>query len=186
MTQLKALSVLHFRAYVLEKHGQEGVALVQAAMSERAQASVYSDHLMATDWIDIAYCLEHGMAFDRVFGSGDGSACAIAIRSITISHSTGLYRAMFQGTTPRAVLEKSSRLWSRYYDRGDSVVEFHSETFATKRILNCPDLPLHHDWFLVPYYEELLRLCGAKEPSARHVKCVALGADCCETEVRWK
>jgi hypothetical protein len=34
--------------------------------------------------------------------------------------------------------------------------------------------------------QELLRLCGALEPHARHVQRVALGADSCVTVIKWK
>jgi hypothetical protein len=140
---------------------------------------------LATDWVEIRYCIEHAVAIDRVFGSGDGTTSAQVIREITINHFQSLYRSVFTGMSPRGMLEKTGRLWNRYYDQGETEVKFLDDTHAIKRIVNCTDLPLHHDWFLLPYYEELLRLCGAQDPVARHTKCVALKAKYCETELRW-
>jgi hypothetical protein len=185
MTHFKALSLIQARIYVRERWGDDGIAKLQHELSPAACTAVYSEQLLATDWVDIRYCIEHAIAIDRVFGNGDGRTSAEMIRGITHNHFSSLYRSMFTGVSPRAMLEKTSRLWNRFYDQGETEVEFPNNTCAVKRILNCPDLPLHHDWFLVPYYEELLRLCGAQDPVVRHTKCVALKAKYCETELRW-
>lgn len=185
MTKFKALSFLQARDSVRETYGERGCVLLQAALSDAARAELYSDELLPTDWVDLTHCVEHTVVLDRVLGLGDGATSEALIRRLTKSQFAGLYRSVL-ATTPRAMLEKSCRLWSRYYDRGESTVEFHGPTHATKRILHCRDLPLHHDWILTPYYEELLLLCGASRAKARHVRCVALGAECCETEIRWE
>ena len=186
MTNFKALSLIQARNYVRDTYGEEGVLRVKAALSAAARDAVYSEHLMATDWVDIEHCIEHVVTIDRVFGDGDGSTSATLVRTITNNHFNSLYRPVLAASSPREMLERTSRLWNRYYDRGETSVEFPSRGFAIKRVIDCPDLPLRHDWFLVPFYEELLMLCGATEALARHTRCVALGAECCVTEIRWK
>lgn len=186
MTKFKALGVLQSRSYVLEKFGQEGVDRIKRELTPAAWDVVYSEQRMATDWVELDACIEHMEVLDRVLGNGDGQTALAMIREITQQHYQSLYRAVVTNATPRSVLEKSSRMWGRYYDRGESSVEFPGETFALKRIIKAPDLPLHHEWLISPYYDVLLRMCGAEDVSTRHIKCVAHGADQCVTEVRWR
>jgi hypothetical protein len=186
MTKLKALSVLQCREYVFETHGAEGIERVKAAMKPAARDAVYADHLVATDWLEVEYGVEHARAYDRVFGIGDGSMAFRMLHELTARHATSLYKAVLVGESPRVVIERSSRLWTRYYDQGEVHVEFVGETTAIKRIVGCPDLPRYHDWLTSPYYEAVLKQSSARDIVVKHTKCVANGAECCETELRWK
>lgn len=187
MTKLKALSVLQCREHILGRYGEDGIRRVQDALSPAARAVIYADDLISTDWIEMAHAVEHAQAYDLAFGTGDGEAAAQMIHEITAQHFNGLYRSVFAAAaTPLAVLERSSRLWSRFYDQGESQIEIHSETSVTKRVLGCPDMPRDHDCLMSPYYEELVRQCGGRDVICKHTRCVALGADRCETTIRWR
>jgi hypothetical protein len=39
---------------------------------------------------------------------------------------------VFLGMSPRAMLEKTGRLWNRYYDQGATEVEFINDSCAVK------------------------------------------------------
>ena len=186
MTRLKALSVIQCRDYILETRGPEGVELVKAAMAPDARDAVHDLQLLPIDWIEVGYGFEHSAAYDRVFGTGDGRAAQVMVGDVTRKHMTGLYRSVLSASDAKTILERSSRLWSRYYDRGESQMVWLSETSAIKRILGCPDMPLHHEWLTNPYFEELMRLCQAQDIEVEHVKCVATGGDCCDTLIRWR
>jgi kynurenine formamidase len=186
MTKLKALSVIQSREYVMEKHGLDGVERVKSVMKRESRDIVYSEHLLPTDWVDVRYGVDHARGYDIAFGLGDGREAARMIRELTAKHLAGLYRSVLATSDPHTILERSSRLWPRYYDQGESQIILLGDTHAVKRILGCPDLPRHHDWLLSPYYEELLRHCRVKDIVLKHTQCVANGADVCETEMRWR
>lgn len=187
MTKLKALSVLQCREYVLTHHGDDGIAQVKAAMSPRDRAVIYADDLVSTDWVDVVHAVAHFVAYDRVFGTGDQSAGNRMIEELTAQHFNVLYRSVFAvAATPFAVLERSSRLWGRFYDQGESQLLLDSSQAVTKRLLGCPDMPLGHDCLTTPYYAELARQCGARDVIAKHTRCVAFGAPHCETTLRWR
>ena len=186
MTKLKALSVIQCRDYIRDRHGDAGMEQVGAAMPADARNAVYADTLLPTDWIEVEHALDHSRAFDATFGRGDGQLAHEMIREVTTRHMTGLYKTLIVGFSVNEMLERSSRLWNRYYDRGESQIEVLGETRVIKRVLGCPDLPQQHEWLTTPYYEALLRFAGAKDISVKHVKCVANGATCCETELRWR
>lgn len=187
MTKIKALSILQCRDYIRALYGEDGLQRTQAAMSPKARARIYADDLLSTDWVEIEYGLEHLDGFDRALGNGDGRSGEIMIRELTAQHFNGMYRAtLATATTPLNVLERSSRLWSRFHDQGESQLDVHSPTSVTKRIVGCPDLPRRHEALLSPYYEEMLRQGGAKDVVSEHTACVARGADQCATKLRWK
>jgi hypothetical protein len=187
MTKLKGLSVLQCREYIRARFGEDGLRRTRAAMSPEARARVYADDMLATDWLEVAHGLDHLDAFDRALGSGDGRSGALMIRDLTAQHFSGTYRATLAvATTPLNVLERSSRLWSRIYDRGESLIDIHSPTSVSKRIIDCPDLPRGHDRLTSPYYEELLRQCGAKNIVCDHTACVGRGAPQCVTKIHWE
>jgi hypothetical protein len=186
MTKIKALSVIQCRDYVLEVYGADGMERLKAAMPVEARRVIYSDELLPTDWVEVSLAVAHGRAIDNVFGIGDGQECFRMIHELTTRHAAGLYKSVLSGGSSRSILERAGRLWTRYYDQGETLTEMVGETTCIKRIVGCPDLPRYHDWFTTPYYEMLLRHSGAKDIVVKHTKCVANGADCCETELRWK
>jgi hypothetical protein len=186
MTRLKALSILQARTYTRQLYGAGIEERVKAALSDEVRQVLYSDQLLPGDWIEVAAGLEQVMVFDRVVGTGDGEIAKKLVRDVAQRHFKGLYRVLFMVASPESVLEKGSRLWTRYYDRGESSLVIHEPGHATSRIHGCPDLPLGHEVLVTPYQEELLRQCGAKQPSAVHRLCVAKGSEFCETEIRWK
>jgi hypothetical protein len=186
VTNIKALYVLQCRDFILEKHGEPGIEAVKAQLSPASREQVYSPLLVATDWIDVNLALAHALAYDAAFGTGSGQAAERMLSGLVAKHYTVMYRSIFaQAASPEAVLEKSSRLWRRFYDAGDTQLFVTSPTSVIKRITGC-DLPPRHELLLLPYYEELLRQWGARDPSARHTKCVARGAECCETVISWR
>ena len=185
MTKVKALSVLECREYVVERFGPDAPARVKAAMSATARGQVYSEQLMASDWVEVEAAIEHAVVLDTLLGTGDGKMCWGMMQELTARHHRGLYKAILSAPNPREALMRSSRLWPRFYDRGETLVEFPTPTTAVKRIVGCPDLPRRHEWIVLPYYEETIRQAGGRDVVAEHVQCVAQGAEYCLTRLRW-
>src|SRR5262245_7737477 len=145
MTKLKGLSVIQCREFVVEQDGIDTSRRVQAAMHPEARASIYSESLLPTDWVEVWHAVEHSLVYDRIAGNGDGQRNARMIRYLTTRHAAGLYKSVLTGDSPRMMLERAGRLWSRYYDRGETTMEAQSDTALVKRLVGCPDLPRHHD-----------------------------------------
>lgn len=186
MTQLKALSVLQTMELVRQKHGDANVERIKAALTPEARQQLYSPHLLPSDWVDVRYATENLVAYDALLGSGDGTAGQELVREIAAAQIKGVYRLLFAFTSARSLMEKSGRLWPRYYDKGDSVGEMQGASSARMRINGCPDLPKHHDWMIQPFVEVLLARTGAKDITGVHSKCVAQGDSHCLSEFRWK
>jgi hypothetical protein len=186
MTRIKALTVLQTSDLVRARHGDEVVERVKAAMSDEARHAIYESALMPTDWIELAHAANNLVAFEQVMGTGDGTEARRLVRALAAEHFTGLYRMLLAISSPRGLIEKSRRIWTRYYDRGENVAEDVTSHSGTLRILGCPDLPRHHDWIVLPYTEEILSRAGAKDVVSEHTQCVATGADSCISRFSWK
>jgi hypothetical protein len=188
VTKVKALYVLQCREFILEQHGEAGIEAVKAQLNPVSREQLYSPLAVASDWMDVGLAIEHALAYDRAFSTGvSGQAAERMLSGLVAKHYTVMYRSIFaQATSPEDVLEKSSRLWRRFYDEGDTQLITLSPTSVLKRITGITDFPARHELLLLPYYEELLRQWGAKDPSARHTKCVARGAECCESVISWR
>ena len=188
MTKVKALYVLQCREFIVERHGDAGIEVIKSHVSPAASAVLYSPLLVATDWVEVSHALEQALGYDRAFGTSvKGQAAQRMIIDLVAKHYNSMYRSVFaQADSPVAVLDKASRLWRRFYDAGESQLTSQTLTSVVKRVTGCDDFPIGHELLMLPYYEELLRQWGARDPTARHTKCVARGAECCETTITWR
>lgn len=160
---------------------------MKSALSEKVRVEYFNESLIPADWMELDTVVTLTVTYDKLFGTGDGRAAATMVRALAHQHVNGIYRPLFvTAPEPIQVLEKAGRLWSRYYDQGESMIDVRAENHAVKRIVGCPDLPLHHEWLVLPYYEELLRSAGARDVTSRHLRCVAQGAEYCESDIRWR
>jgi hypothetical protein len=186
MTRIKALSVLQTIELVQERHGQDTVARIMAAISPEARRDIYETTLLPSDWVELGHVTETLAAYDALFGAADGQSAQALIRELATAQIKGVYRLLFAFVSPRMLFQKAARLWPRYYDQGESIGSFQGESSASLRILGCRDLPLHHEWLILPFTEVVLSHAGAKEITSAHSQCVANGADSCLSEFHWK
>lgn len=185
MTRLKALSVLQCVELVQQKHGHAGLERVKAELSEQARRAIFESHLLPSDWIDLRYATENLIVYDKLLGQADGQAAKALVHELAVAQTGGIYRILFAFTSARTLIEKTGRLWPRYYDRGESIGQMLSERACSLRVVGCPDLPKHHDWMIDPFFAHVLARTGAVAVVSRHSKCVADGDDCCLSEYSW-
>jgi hypothetical protein len=186
MTQIKALSALQAIDIMRQKHGPHGVEDIKAALSPEARQAIYETALVPSDWIDVKHVTENLIVYDNLFGKSDGLAARELVREVSAAQFTGVYRLLFALTSPRMLIEKSARLWPRYYDQGESIGTMLGPTSASFRILGCRDMPKHHDWIILPSTEVALSHVGAKDIVSSHTQCVANGDEACVSEFRWR
>jgi hypothetical protein len=186
MTQIKALSALQAMDMVRQRHGAPAVERIKAALSPEARQSIFETAVVPTDWIDVKHVTENLLVYDELYGTSDGQAAQQLVRDVATAQITGVYRILFMITSPRALVEKSARLWPRYYDHGETISTMQGAHSATFRILGCPDMPKHHEWMILPFTEVALMHTGAKDIVSTHAQCVADGAEECVSEFHWR
>jgi hypothetical protein len=186
MTQLKALSILQCVEMVERQRGAAALELVKAELSSEARRAIFDSLLVPSDWIDIRYATEVLVVYDRVLGAGDGQAGKALVRDLAIAQTGGIYRVLFAFTSPRALIEKTARLWPRYYDTGESIGAMNGDHAASLRIVGCRDLPRYHEWMIDVFMTHLIERTGASAVVGQHTRCVASGDDSCLSEFRWR
>ena len=187
MTRVKALSVLQTVELLNQRHGEVQLERVRQRLSPEARQAIYESHLVPSDWVELTHAVENMVVIDAVIGRGDATLCHQLVRELAAEHYGGIYRFLFRMlVSPRMIVERAERLWSRYYDRGDVSAEMRGEHAAVVEIRGCPDLPRHHEWMILPYMQEVLERVGAKNVAATQTRCVADGAESCVCELKWE
>jgi hypothetical protein len=185
MVRVKALGVLDCRNYITERYGAAAHDKIRTAMRPEDRDIVYSPDTLAVTWMDLNAVINHLLIFDTVIGNGDGKADEAMIRDLANRHFKGIYSIMFKSASPKDVVKKFAQIWNRYYDHGESEVNFVDDKNVLIKVLNCPGLPRYHERLVIPYLEELLRLCGAKDIEITQPECIATGAMQCLFKVSW-
>jgi hypothetical protein len=186
MTQIKALNILQCVELVERQRGAAALERVKAELSPEAHRAIFESHLLPSDWIDIRHATEVLVVYDRVIGGADGQLGKALVRDLAISQTGGIYRVLFAFASPQGLIERTTRLWPRYYDAGESIGAMHGEHGASLRIVGCPDLPRHHEWMIDTFMAHVLERTGAVGVTSQHTRCVALGDDSCLSEYRWR
>ncbi len=187
MTRVKALSVLQVLELLKQRYGEAQLESVKQRLSPEARHVLYESPLVPTDWVELSHAVENMVAVDAVIGRGDSSLVQQLVRELAAEHYGGIYRLLFRMmVSPRMIVERADRLWSRYYDRGEVRAEMRGEKAAAIVISGCPDLPRHHEWMILPYVQEVLERVGAEHVEGKQTQCVVDGADCCVCELRWE
>ena len=186
MTQIKALNILQCVELVERQRGAAALERVKNELSPEARRAIFESHLLPSDWIDIRYATEVLVVYDRVIGAADGQLGKTFVRDLAISQTGGIYRVLFAFTSPRGLIERTARLWPRYYDQGESIGTMRGEHAASLRIVGCSDLPRHHEWMIDTFTAYVLERTGANGVISQHTRCVALGDDSCISEYRWQ
>jgi predicted hydrocarbon binding protein len=186
MLNVKAVGVLDCRKYITDKFGPDAHEKIRTLMSERDRDIVYSEDLSPLSWVDLEAVVNHAIAMDKALGNGDGQVRANMLRELASNHYRGIYRIMFQSAGPKQVVNKLASIWNRYYDKGESSTEFLDDNHAIYTILDCPDVPRHHEILLIPYMESVLTLAGVRDIRIKHTQCAANGAERCVFDYSWK
>jgi hypothetical protein len=185
MVKLKGLGVLDCREYITEKFGLDAHNKIKAQMKKADADLVYSTEILPVSWVSLDAVIAHLLTFDRVFGNGNGKAADDMLRHVGAKHYKGIYSIAFKGMSPKEILQKVAAIWERFYDHGKNVLDSIDNNNAVVKIVDCPDLPLHHERLPIPYMETILSLSGAKNTRITHPQCVAKGAEYCILKYRW-
>ena len=83
------------------------------------------------------------------------------------------------------LLANAPQLRRLYYDDGESIYTRRGDRAGTIVMRGGRTVVWADCLGTAGYWEKALTLCGAKDPSVDHTKCIGKGADCCEYTIRW-
>ncbi len=183
--EIKGLIFHSRKEFVLEHFGEEAWTRVVGSLPGEDQ-EILGDIILTAKW----YPFEVGRRLDKaivdVLGGGESSifkqiGVTSAKRSLTRVH-----RTFVTPGDPQAFMKKSGIIYKFYYDTGhreyretgpDSGVltTYDAETFSEPDCLT-----------VIGWYEEALRMCGARNVSGVEEECRAKGGKVCRYRFQWE
>jgi hypothetical protein len=183
--KIKGTIISARREFVKEHFGEDGWMKVVSAMPTEDQAKINGTILSST-W----YTFEIGNRIDKaivqVLGNGKESffeelGAESARRILTKEH-----KSFITNSDPQKFMKKAGLIYKFYYDTG---FREYKETSLLSGIITTYD----SDTFSIPdcltvigWYKEALKMCGAKNVTAKEEECRAKGGSCCRYSFEWK
>lgn len=97
----------------------------------------------------------------------------------------GVYRFFAMVMTPPSLIDKASKMWSGFYNRGQMQVVDQKEGSVRIRVTNFP-AEAAGCARITGWAERAIEMTGAKNVRADQTQCMARGGNCCEWNVTWK
>jgi len=170
--------------YLIKVGGSDALDRVKAALTPEDRA-IFSKPILPITWLDYSAFMRFMLLADKVLGKGDMQIVKDASVYSAQQDLRGIYKIFISFTSPEFIIKNVGVMWRQYYDSGSITVEGKQEKSGALKLVNFPDIPLHHDADQLPYMEECLRLSGAKNVRGSHPKCIARGDDCCIFRFSW-
>jgi hypothetical protein len=171
--------------FILEQYSRVGYERIVAALGEKDQ-EIFLHNAGHLKWLDCGAFMRFMLAADKVVGQGDMEVVKAASIYCARKDLGGLYKVFIAMTSPRVILRNATQLWGKYYDCGEMTMVYEKEKSAGLKLTNFPDVPLYHEFNLIPYMLEAGRFAGAVNPQGTHSKCMARGDDHCLFEFTWE
>lgn len=174
-----------FLNYLNENFTPAQIEKLKSKLDDKAK-DLFEKKVIATAWIDYSVYIKILVIADKILGKGDLDL----IRQVNYYQARrevkGVLRILVSLLSPHTVIKSSLKLWTQYYDKGKITtvnITNHSVTF---KIEDAQDIPLYHDVELEAYFEELMRMAGAKNIKWNNQKCIARGDSYCLSECTWE
>jgi hypothetical protein len=172
--------------YILEVAGEEGLERVKAELSEEDRHKIFGQPILPYSWIDYNAYMRFMMLADKMLGQGDLAFFKAATMYNARKDLTGIYKIFISFASPKVILRNSAKVWHQYFDSGDMSVELMEDKKVNLKLVEFPDIPLHHDVAQTDFIKEALRISGAKNVQGTHPKCIARGDEHCIYEFTWE
>jgi len=178
-------NILIARKNFVETHfGAAGWDQVLASLPDEARAQLLRP-LSTVGWYPFALGHELDDAIVKALGKGDKNVFRRMGAASAQSNLTTVHKHFLVPGNPQAFLAHASLIYKFYYDTGHREYE---PTGPTSGVLTTYDADTfsHVDCLTVAgWYEEALKMCGAKEATVIEEACRAQGKPHCRYRLKW-
>jgi uncharacterized protein (TIGR02265 family) len=182
--QVKGAILLSRRAFVQEMHGDATWRRVVDAVPASVRDQI-SSMIVSSAWYPFEACKQLDAAIARVLGkSRDEVYRQLGVRSAQ-QNLKGAHKNFLMPGDPQAFMAKTDRVYSFYYAQGRRSYE---ATGPSSGVMTTHDAETFSDGdclTVIGWYEEALRMCGARDVLINETRCRARGDSVCRYELRW-
>jgi len=182
-TRLKGIVLVHFRDYVIEKHGEKILDELLAGLSPEASKLLNSP--AGYEWYPLKPVveIEHAIV-KRLFG-GDLTQIAELGRYDMIEAISKIYRILFRFIDPATIVSVSGKLWSKFHDQGSLTAERVGPREVLVRVQGHQPLDVIHCHEVRGGLLGCFSVCNLPKGRADHLECVLQGAPACLYRLTW-
>ncbi|MFO7891361.1 MAG: heme NO-binding domain-containing protein [bacterium] len=173
------------KAFVEENFGKEGWEKVLKSLSDEDQ-DFFKNMLISSGWypFDIAERLDQAIV--DVLGGGKNEVfkeigAKSARKNLSESHQIFL-----KPDDPQAFMAQANTIYSFYYKVGYREYEPTGEKSGIMTTYDADAFSVPDCLTIIGWYEEALKMCGAKEVNIVEEKCRAKGDKYCRYNISWK
>jgi hypothetical protein len=180
---VKGISLIHLRDFLVAAHGEEGLRAVAGSLSPGVAKALATPAAMA--WYPLKDYVEIERAVIGRFYGGDVSQAARIGRHDLEESLNKVYRFLFQFMEPTFLIKRSARLWNTFISGGGIELEQPTPRSARIRLRDLDTLhPVYcHD--LSGSFAGALSACGQGHAVVAHTECRFRGGKACVFEGRW-
>jgi hypothetical protein len=171
--------------YVRERHGEDGVRRVLAAVPTPTRA-VLDGRVIPNSWVPYDVFIDLGVTVDRLFGHGDLALCLELGRYSAEVNLPTLYRLFYRFGSPLYIFRKAAQLWDEHYDSGRLAAMEAGPNAARLEILGFDRPHRVHCLAVIGWATRSIELSGGTVLAAEEQRCRARGDETCEMVARWK
>lgn len=183
---IKGLSWLHVWDYLSKHFSEEELEQVKKQLEPADREALFDKAIFEMSWVDMGAYVRFSNLADKLLGHGDNELIKAIEHSAVREQLKGIYRFLLPLFSWKFAVKKTSSVWRTYFNCGTIQIDSETETSITFKLTGYPDMPPDHSKFQEYYVEELMRMCGIKNPVSTHPKCVARGDDCCLYTYEWE
>jgi hypothetical protein len=150
-------------------HGARAAESCLTQVSNELAGGFRYNTILTSGWYPIAWYRDLLKAVQTATGLGDRALFEIG-RQCARQDMTGIYRLGFKLLSPQVVLGLSSRLFSNYYDTGESKVVEARHGFAQAEWMGCVGFDRNMWWEAFGAAEMFMELAGATHIRTRIIR----------------
>ncbi len=186
MGKTKGVTANNYLRYLESRATPAQLDQIKSQLDPGARQALYGAPIPAGAFVDYGAVMQLLLAADKLLGKGDLALLRDASHQNQVNNLNGVYKALLPFASPAFILQQASKLWQRYHDTGRVTAEKVAPGRVIIKLLDYPDIPLHHGPEIEGAFEGLLQVAKARHVATRHTQCVNQGAGWCEWEVTWE
>jgi hypothetical protein len=185
MSNTKAVHLKSYIKYILEHYGQDDLKRIFEQMDPQERI-IMNRPVLTNGWLDYNLWWRLLTIADQLLGKGDFQLVR-AIGAFDARDSlNGIYRTLISMVKPAFLIARSASIWRRYYDTGVLQAVRVESCRGELWLTDYPGLPLHHEWELIGWMEEAMKIAGARDFKLTHTTCLAAGDTHCTFRGEWQ
>ncbi len=171
-------------AFVKERFGQPAWEQVLAALPEEDRRRLATP-AMSVAWYEFELGDRLDKAIVTVLGKGDTKVFEEMGRASARENLTGVHSSFLEPRDPQKFMAKAPLIYRFYYDTGQRVWQPTGPTSGTLTTSGSETFSTADCATVVGWYQEALKMLGARNVSVVEETCCARGADACRYRVSW-